>query len=55
MTGIILNLPTTGPLYLQAVRHYDTYLAGTMLMIIAAMVVIGNLLVFWLIGRATRP
>lgn len=44
VTGIILNLPTTGPLYLQAIRHYDTYLAGTMLMIIAAMLVVGNLL-----------
>jgi peptide/nickel transport system permease protein len=44
VTGIILNLPTTGPLYLQAIRHYDTYLAGTMLMIIAGMLVVGNLL-----------
>jgi peptide/nickel transport system permease protein len=44
VTGIILNLPTTGPLFLQAVRHYDTYLAGTMLMIVAGMLVIGNLL-----------
>jgi peptide/nickel transport system permease protein len=44
VTGIILNLPTTGPLFLQAIRHYDTYLAGTMLMVVAGMLVIGNLL-----------
>ncbi|RIK40498.1 MAG: ABC transporter permease [Chloroflexi bacterium] len=44
LTGIILNLPTTGPLYLQAVRHYDTYLAGTMLILVAFMLVVGNLL-----------
>jgi peptide/nickel transport system permease protein len=44
VTGIILNLPTTGPLYLQAIRHYDTYLAGTMLMIFAVLLVLGNLL-----------
>lgn len=44
VTGIILNLPTTGPLFLQAVRHYDTYLAGTMLMLVAVMLVVGNLI-----------
>jgi peptide/nickel transport system permease protein len=44
VTGIILNLPTTGPLYLQAIRHYDTYLAGAMLLIIAGTLVLGNLL-----------
>lgn len=44
ITGIVLNLPTTGPMYLQAIRHFDTYLAGTMLMLIAAMLVLGNLI-----------
>jgi len=44
ITGIVLNLPTTGPLYLQAVRQQDTYLAGTFLILLALMLVIGNLL-----------
>ena len=44
ITGIVLNLPTTGPLYLQAVRQQDTYLAGTFLVLLALMLVLGNLL-----------
>jgi len=44
ITGIVLNLPTTGPLYLQALRRQDMYLGGTMLILIAVMLVIGNLL-----------
>ncbi len=44
ITGMVLNLPTTGPLYLQALRVQDMYLGGTMLVLIAMMLVIGNLL-----------
>ena len=44
ITGIVLNLPTTGPLYLQALRRQDMYLGGTMPILIAVMLVIGNLL-----------
>ena len=44
ITGIVLNLPITGPLYLQAVRQQDTYLAGTFLIFLALMLVAGNLL-----------
>jgi peptide/nickel transport system permease protein len=44
ITGIVLNLPTTGPLYLDAVRRQDTYLAGTMLILLAMMLVVGNFL-----------
>lgn len=44
ITGIVLNLPTTGPLYLQALRQQDMYLGGTILILIAVMLVIGNLL-----------
>jgi len=44
ITAIVLNLPTTGPLYLQAVRQQDTYLAGTMLILLSLALVVGNLL-----------
>jgi len=44
ITGMVLNLPTTGPLYLQALRVQDMYLGGTMLVLIALMLVIGNLI-----------
>ena len=44
ITAIVLNLPTTGPLYLQALRRQDMYLGGTMLILISIMLVIGNLL-----------
>lgn len=44
ITGIILNLPTTGPMYLQALRQQDMYLGGTMLILISLMLLIGNLI-----------
>jgi peptide/nickel transport system permease protein len=44
ITAIVLNLPTTGPLYVQALRQQDMYLGGTMLILISVMLVIGNLL-----------
>jgi peptide/nickel transport system permease protein len=44
ITAIVLNLPTTGPLYLQALRRQDMYLGGTMLILLSVMLVIGNLL-----------
>jgi peptide/nickel transport system permease protein len=44
ITAIVLNLPTTGPLYLQALRRQDMYLGGTILILLSVMLVIGNLL-----------
>jgi peptide/nickel transport system permease protein len=44
ITGIVLNLPIMGPLYLQAVRQQDVYLAGTFLILITVLLVLGNLL-----------
>jgi peptide/nickel transport system permease protein len=44
ITAIVLNLPTTGPLYLQALQRQDMYLGGTMIILISVMLVIGNLL-----------
>jgi len=44
ITGIVLNLPTTGPLYLQSLQVQDMYLGGTMLILISVLLVIGNVL-----------
>ena len=44
ITGIVLNLPTTGPLYLQALRQQDMYLGGTMLILMSILLVVGNFL-----------
>jgi peptide/nickel transport system permease protein len=43
IVGIVLNLPIMGPMYLQAVRQQDIYLAGTFLILITFMLVLGNL------------
>ena len=44
ITAIVLNLPMTGPLLLQALIAEDMYLAGSVLLILSVMVVIGVLL-----------
>jgi peptide/nickel transport system permease protein len=44
ITGIVLNLPVMGPMYLQATRTQDVYLAGTFLILVTVLLVIGNLL-----------
>ena len=44
VVSIVLGLPTTGPLYFNALRQQDMYLAGTFLMFLAAMLVVGNFL-----------
>jgi peptide/nickel transport system permease protein len=42
--GIVLSLPTTGPLFLHALINQDIYLAGTFLLMLSAMLMVGNLL-----------
>jgi peptide/nickel transport system permease protein len=44
VVSIVLGLPTTGPLYFNALRQQDMYLAGTFLMFLATMLVVGNFL-----------
>jgi len=44
LISIILSLPTIGPLYLDALRSQDMYLAGTILVMLSALLLIGNLL-----------
>ncbi|MFN8632472.1 MAG: ABC transporter permease [Chloroflexota bacterium] len=42
--GIILSLPTTGPMFLHALQNQDVYLAGTFLLMLALLLMLGNLL-----------
>jgi peptide/nickel transport system permease protein len=42
--SIVLSLPTTGPLYFNALQQKDMYLAVTFLMFMSIMLVIGNVL-----------
>lgn len=44
IVSIVLSLPTTGPLYFNALRQQDMYLAGTFLMFLSVMLVVGNFL-----------
>jgi peptide/nickel transport system permease protein len=43
IVAIVLNLPTTGPLYFNALLNQDMYLAGTFLMFLSITLLIGNL------------
>jgi len=44
LVGTVLNLPTIGPLYVRALQRQDMYLAGTVLVFIVGVTMIGNLL-----------
>ena len=43
LVSIVLNLPTLDPIYLQATRQQDIYLAGTILVLVGFLNVAGNL------------
>ena len=55
ITAVVLGLPTTGPLLLRALENQDMYLAGSMVMILSFLTVIGtlvsDLLLLWLDPR----
>ena len=55
ITAIVLGLPTTGPLLLKALKGQDTFLAGSFLLILSFLTVIGtflsDLLLAWLDPR----
>jgi peptide/nickel transport system permease protein len=42
--GIVLTLPTTGPMFVRALTSQDMYLAGSFLLFLALMLMMGNLL-----------
>ena len=44
IVAIVLNMPTTGPIYFRALLQQDMYLAATFLMFLAFLLVLGNLL-----------
>lgn len=44
IVSIVLGLPMAGPILLQAMRARDTYLAGSFLMLLGVMLIIGNFL-----------
>jgi peptide/nickel transport system permease protein len=44
LVSLVLNLPTVGPILLQALRVQDQYLAGFILMFVAALTVVGMLI-----------
>jgi peptide/nickel transport system permease protein len=44
VTGIVLNLPTTGPLLIGSLLQEDMYLACTILMMLTGALVVGNFL-----------
>ncbi len=44
LVGIVMSLPTFGPLFLRALQTQDMYLAGTMLLFMALLLMFANLL-----------
>ncbi len=44
IVAIVLNLPTSGPLLLRALRSQDMYLAGSFILILSFLTVIGTLI-----------
>ena len=44
IVAVVLSLPTTGPLLLSALRNQDMYLAGSFLMFLASLTVVGTLI-----------
>jgi len=44
IVGVVLNLPTTGPLLVQSLISQDMYLAGSLIMLLSLLTVIGMLL-----------
>jgi peptide/nickel transport system permease protein len=44
IVSVVLSLPTTGPMLLRALQSQDMYLAGSFLMFLSALTVIGTLL-----------
>jgi peptide/nickel transport system permease protein len=58
ITAIVLSLPTTGPLLLEALLAQDMYLAGSFLLTLSALTVLGtllsDLLLAWLDPRVRR-
>jgi peptide/nickel transport system permease protein len=44
IVSVVLNLPTTGPLLLSALQAQDMYLAGSFVLLLSVLTVIGTLI-----------
>ncbi|MCK6579368.1 MAG: ABC transporter permease [Anaerolineae bacterium] len=44
LIGVVMTVPTTGPLFLRALLSQDMYVAGTFLMIMSVMLLVANLI-----------
>jgi peptide/nickel transport system permease protein len=44
LIGVVLSVPTTGPLFLRSLLSQDMYVAGTFLMLMAVMLLVANLI-----------
>jgi len=44
IASTVLNIPTAGPMFLNAINTQDMYLAGSFLLLLAVVLVVGNLL-----------
>lgn len=44
ITAVVLSLPTTGPLLLESLMNQDMYLAGSFLLMLSALTVLGTLI-----------
>lgn len=50
IVGQVLGLPTIGPVLLQALRNQDMFLAGSLIMILSVLTVVGTLISDFLLG-----
>ena len=57
LIGVVLSVPTTGPLFLRALQSQDMFVAGTFLMLMSVILLIANLvadiMLAWLDPRIT--
>jgi peptide/nickel transport system permease protein len=44
LVGIVMSLPTTGPLFLRALQTQDMYVAGTFLLFMTLVLMVANLI-----------
>jgi peptide/nickel transport system permease protein len=50
LIGVVMSIPTTGPTFLSALRSQDMYVAGTLLMVMSAMLLVANLIADLILG-----
>jgi peptide/nickel transport system permease protein len=50
LIGVVLSVPTTGPLFLRALLSQDMYVAGTFLLLMSLMLLISNLVADLVLG-----